>query len=110
MECPRRPGRGFVGRARGERVAVNRAELEVSLEGVPLPAARSELVRYAAAHGAPPDAIEALTTLPDREFGSLDEVGEELAPVQPGRPEPEVRSPHEESGGPPGGERYTLRP
>ncbi len=87
---------------------MNRAELEVVLEGVLLPAPRAELVRYAASQGAPPGAVEALASLPDREFGSLDEVGEELAPVQPPRAEPPVRAPREESGDPPGGERYTL--
>jgi uncharacterized protein DUF2795 len=67
---------------------MNCAELEVVLEGVPLPAGRAELVRYALAQGAPAEAVEALGSLPDREFGSLDEVGEELEPVQPRRERP----------------------
>ena len=51
--------------------------------------------------------LSLLLDLPDREYGTLDEVGEALAPVQPsGNP----RQPHEpraESGLPPGGEAYT---
>lgn len=86
---------------------MNRAEIEVVLEGIALPAQRSELVSYAAAQGAPGDVIEALAGLPDREFGSLDEVGETLDPVQPQRGQPVAPPPREESGAPPGGERYT---
>jgi Protein of unknown function (DUF2795) len=80
------------------------AELQVALEGVPLPATKSELVEYARAQDE--DAARRLESLPDREYRSLDEVGEELAPVQPSRPEPEVVVPHEESDAPPGGDDY----
>lgn len=79
-------------------------ELQVVLEGVPLPATKSELVEYARTQDA--DAARRLESLPDREYRSLDEVGEALAPVQPSRPEPEVAVPHEESDAPPGGDAY----
>ena len=80
------------------------AELQVALEGVPLPATKSELVEYARSQDE--DAARRLESLPDREYRSLDEVGEALAPVQPSRPEPEVAVPHEESDAPPGGDDY----
>ena len=47
-----------------------------------------------------------LEALPEREYRSLDEVGEALAPVQPPRSQPDAAVPHEESGEPPGGEDY----
>jgi hypothetical protein len=87
---------------------MNTAALQVLLEGVPLPARRADLLRYALSHGAPPWTVASIMSLPDREFDSLDEVGEALAPVQP-RTRMEVRSPRAESGEPPGGARYTNR-
>ena len=82
------------------------AELQVLLEGVPLPASKQELLDYArdedGARFAP-----LLARLPDREFDSLDEVAEQLLPVQPERNEPDAESPREESGKPPGGAAYT---
>jgi hypothetical protein len=80
------------------------AELQVVLEGVALPAKKRELIAYARDQdeGAAAD----LEGLPEREYSSLDEVGEALAPVQPGRPEPKVPEPREESGQPPGGDDY----
>jgi hypothetical protein len=47
-----------------------------------------------------------LAQLPDREFRSLDEVGEELQPVQPEWKQPGPDRPREESGAPPGGDAY----
>jgi hypothetical protein len=81
------------------------AELQVLLEGVPLPASKQELLAHALReHGG--DLTRLLERLPDREYGSLDEVGEELLPVQPEWPQ-RTPEPREESGSPPGGEAYT---
>jgi hypothetical protein len=64
------------------------AEIQAVLEGITLPASRAEL-----------------ETIPDREFTTIDEVGEELVRTQP-RPPAEVPSPRPESGVVPGGEEY----
>ena len=81
------------------------AELQVVLEGVPLPASKQELVAYAERQDG--GAAQHLRSLPEREYRSLDEVGEALAPVQPQRDQPDVKVPHEESDLPPGGDAYT---
>jgi hypothetical protein len=82
------------------------AELQVLLEGIPLPAQKSELIEYA--RGQEDSAVAGLLErLPDREYGSLDEVGEELAPVQPEWPSPGANRPRAESDLPPGGDAYT---
>ena len=81
------------------------AQVQVVLEGVPLPATKRELVAYARREDA--EAARELESLPDREYRSLDEVGEELAPVQPSWPRPDATLPREESDLPPGGEAYT---
>jgi uncharacterized protein DUF2795 len=82
------------------------AQLKTALVGVPLPAQKSELLEYAVRQRVEPQQLDALRSLPERDFESLDEVSEELLRVQPrrvdGRP-----SPHEESGMPPGGDDYT---
>jgi hypothetical protein len=44
--------------------------------------------------------------LPNREYATLDEVGETLAPVQPAFASPPPRVPPSESGAPPGGDAY----
>jgi len=82
------------------------AEAQAVLEGSPLPARRAELLAYARAQGARPAVLVALRELADREFRTLDQVGEELAHVQPSSP---ARSPHPrtESGRVPGGDDYT---
>ena len=49
-----------------------------------------------------------VSRLPDREYRSLDEVGEELAPVQP-QAAGEPPLPYAESGEPPGGSDYVKR-
>jgi hypothetical protein len=85
------------------------AELQVVLEGAPLPARRDELVAYAQAQGADERLLQALRGVPDREYRSLDDVGEQVAPVQP-QPGPKDSKPHEESGAPPGGADYTRIP
>jgi Protein of unknown function (DUF2795) len=95
-------------RASGNRVSVDSrraAEVQVLLEGVPLPASKHELVAYARSQDAR-GAEQLASLLPDREYRSLDEVGEELAPVQPSRSPPEAAVPHEESDEPPGGDAY----
>jgi hypothetical protein len=80
------------------------AELQVVLEGVPLPAKKRELLEYARRQDE--SAAADLAQLPDREYSSLDEVGEALAPVQPEWPAPDVHEPRDESGQPPGGDAY----
>ena len=83
------------------------AELQVLLEGVPLPIERSSLLRYALHEGASGRQIAALRRLPERRYDNIDEVAEELVRVQPGYEREVPHSPREESGEPPGGEAYT---
>lgn len=83
------------------------AELQALLEGVPLPAEKRELLDYAQAQSARVELMHLLRRLPEREYGSLDEVGEALEPVQPSRQRAEPPEPRAESGPPPGGEAYT---
>jgi hypothetical protein len=61
------------------------AELQVLLEGVPLPNGRSTLVRYARHQGAGGEQVAMLQRLPDRRFETIDEVAEALVRVQPQR-------------------------
>ena len=82
------------------------AELQVLLEGVPLPAAKQELVDYASRQENR-GVGSLLERLPEREYRSLDEVGEALLPVQPHWSGPDAREPQPESGKPPGGDAYT---
>jgi hypothetical protein len=72
--------------------------LQTLLEGVPLPAHKRDLIAYARAQGdqAPPGLLE---RLPDREYRSLDEVGEALAPVQPRAAKDEPGLPRADLGG-----------
>jgi hypothetical protein len=79
------------------------AEIQVVLEGVKLPATRAELVHYAALQDA--EAAVDLERIPDHQYTSIDEVGEELAHTQPRLPAPGL-IPHEESGSPPGKADY----
>ena len=82
------------------------AELQVLLEGVQLPAEKSQLIEYA--RGQDHQGLAGLLErLPDREYGSIDEVGEELTPVQPEWPSPDAEQPRAESDLPPGGDAYT---
>jgi hypothetical protein len=83
------------------------AELQVLLEGVPLPATKDQLLEYAVRQRAAPQLLEALRELPERQYERLDEVGEELTHVQPAQPPRPRRKPGEESGEPPGGDAYT---
>jgi Protein of unknown function (DUF2795) len=79
-------------------------ELQTLLEGVPLPARKRDLIAYAGRQD--PDAVRDLDALPDREYRSLDEVGERLSRVQP-RTSADTRRPRAESGDPPGRDAYT---
>jgi hypothetical protein len=83
------------------------AELQVLLEGVSLPAARQELVDYASEQDDADRFLGDLRSLPDREYRTIDEVGEELMQVQPSSPGEPVGLPRDESGQPPGGDAYT---
>jgi hypothetical protein len=82
------------------------ARLQTMLEGVPLPAARGELVEYAAAQRADAAELRALLELPDRLYDSIDEAAEELVRVQPPRRREIPHEAKEESGAPPGGPAY----
>jgi hypothetical protein len=83
------------------------AELQVLLEGVPLPAEKPTLLAYAVQQHAEPVFIDALRTLPEREYASIDEVAEQLVLVHPDPGSAAPPPPREESGGPPGGDAYT---
>ena len=83
------------------------AQLQVLLEGVPLPAEKTELLEYAVRQRAEPQLIADLRKVPDREYGSLDEIGEALLRVQPPHGNGVAPEPREESGAPPGGDAYT---
>jgi hypothetical protein len=82
------------------------AELQTTLEGVSLPAEKNELLSYAASQRARPVELQALRSLPDRLYQSLDEVGEALVRVQPTAQHEVPHEPKEESGAPPGGSAY----
>jgi hypothetical protein len=87
------------------------AELQVLLEGVPLPSDRSSLVDHALSEGARGEQLTVLRRLPDRSYDSIDEVAEELVSVQPQHEREVPHSPDEESGAPPGDDAYTqLQP
>lgn len=89
-----------------QRVAV----LKTTLVGVDLPASRDELAEYALQERAEPLVVGRLHALPDREYGSLDEIAEEILRVQPPRIRPDPREPHEESGSSPVGDAYVTSP
>lgn len=59
------------------------AELRAALVGVVLPADKARLLEYAVQQHVEPHHLEALQSLSDREFGSLDDVVDELLHVQP---------------------------
>jgi hypothetical protein len=79
----------------------------VLLVGIALPAARQELLDYAARQTDGEDFRGDLESLPDREYATLDEVGEELVHVQPSGSASAPPPPRDESGQPPGGDAYT---
>jgi len=82
----------------------NRAYLESLLEGVPLPATRKDLIKYAKREAGRSES-KVLKDLPSQRYWALDEVGEALAPVQPRRAR-KPRVPKPESDLPPGGPAY----
>ena len=87
-------------------VAVNRSYVESLLVGVELPAARDALVAYARRQPRGAAVAARLASIPDREYRTLQEVGEELEPRQPA-PVPVARPlPRAESDLPPGGAAY----
>ena len=79
---------------------------QVVLEGVPLPANKSELLRYARQQAAPSSVLEALERIPAREYAAIDQIGEAIAEVQPPIGRKPVREPKPESGDVPGGSAY----
>lgn len=81
------------------------AEIQGLLEGIALPASKNEVVSYAREQDA--TAARELSELPDKQYRSIDEVGEALSPVQPVKAESAGPLPHEESDLPPGGDSYT---
>jgi hypothetical protein len=79
-------------------------EIQAVLEGIPLPATRAALLRYARAQDV--ELARELEPLPDQEYRRLDEVGELLMLV-PSAPRAQGRDlPRPESGAPPGGPDY----
>jgi Protein of unknown function (DUF2795) len=82
------------------------ATLQGLLEGVALPAQKRELIRYARDQENGERYVSLLERLPDKEYSTLDEVGEELAPVQPSSQHKDAELPRDESGRPPGGDDY----
>jgi hypothetical protein len=59
------------------------AELRAALVGVELPADKARLLEYAVQQHVEPQQLDALQSLPDREFESLDDVVDALLHVQP---------------------------
>jgi hypothetical protein len=86
------------------------AGLQVVLEGVPLPAERNQLLEYARSQDVEPRLLAALRAIPDKEYGYLDQVGEEVARVQPSWEKPPPQTPSESSDAAPGGPDYTRVP
>jgi hypothetical protein len=85
----------------------NAALIQTVLEGVPLPATKKELIDYARSQDAGERVLGILGWVEDREYASLDEVGEEIVPVQPKLAVPNPERPPVESDLPPGGSSYT---
>ena len=84
---------------------MNRAEIEALLVGVTLPASKEELIAYARRQERGGEAAAELARIRERDYESLDEVGEQLQRVQPD-PEREIPLPKPESDLPPGGPAY----
>src|SRR5690348_2180663 len=82
------------------------AELQVLLEGAPLPATPDELVRYAERQDGGDQFLTELRSLTKPEYETLDDVGEELAGAQPAAPALTSPVPRPESDLPPGGDDY----
>ena len=82
------------------------AQLQVLLEGVPLPATKQELIQHARRERAGPAELALLEALPDGEYESIDEVGETLQPVQPASLAVQPGQSRPERSAPPGGDAY----
>ena len=78
-------------------------EIQTVLEGIPLPAKKSEVLSYATAQD--PSVLRDLEGLPDEEFRSIDDVGKLLTLVVTRAHESDPL-PKPESGKPPGGDDY----
>ena len=85
----------------------NLVELQALLEGVDLPASKQELLAYARRSGAESTLVGELERLRSDSYSSLDDVAEELRPVQPTAPGLLPDAPRPESGTPPGADEYT---
>ena len=59
------------------------AELRAALVGVELPADKARLLEYAVQQHVEPHLLEALQSLSDRVFASLDDIVDELLHVEP---------------------------
>jgi hypothetical protein len=59
------------------------AELRAALVGIDLPADKARLLEYAVQQRVEPQQLDALQSLPERDFESLDDVVDELLHVQP---------------------------
>ena len=87
-------------------IGTQRAALvQAVLEGIPLPATKSDLLAYARLQE--PDVSPDLDGLPDEEFSRLDDVGALLTLV-PTAAHEESPLPAPESDEPPGGDDYTT--
>ena len=79
------------------------AEIQVVLEGMPLPAKKADVLSYAREQDA--SVLRDLEGLPEEEFRSIDDVGRLLTLVL-ARPSEGDGMPQPESGTPPGGDDY----
>jgi Protein of unknown function (DUF2795) len=86
---------------------VNRARLEGELVGLRLPATKAQIVHWLRQHGGD---VEAAQSLPEREYASANDVGEELQPVEPLPLVEPARPGTAQSGPPPGGAAYGSKP
>jgi len=85
-------------------------ELKSTLRGITIPTEKPVLLEYAVRQRAEPALLDALRSLPEREYESLDDVVEQLLWVQPPPDATVPREPHEESEQPPGGSADYLTP
>lgn len=82
------------------------AIVQVVLEGVALPAKKRELLAYARRQQTPAQALAALEGISEREYQTIDEVGEAIAQTQPAIGPRPAHEPKPESGEVPGGASY----
>lgn len=59
-------------------MAVNPIEMQKSLGGVSYPASKEQIVRTAKEHGAPKKIMDALKSMPDKEYDSPAEINKEV--------------------------------